>query len=273
VSLGNRFLVALLAALSGVAVAPQAVANPAVANSTHPDLTLIVWDSSKSVTYFRDLGTTWSVASVGTDLAPGLLFTADENWSRFLLALGGGLTSRTFYDVVSGTLTGSGALVTTGGAAADGSANKTLTPVTGDQLKAAISNWSVFAVSNASTGADAPHFNTGSLPQVTPNKHGSNISVAGDDGEVGTADWQDGFGQRSFTTFANVGTAMNFFEMAGGDAIAKATVTPLSGQWLLRANGDLLLSVAAVPEPETLALLLSGLAAVGFLARRPSRVL
>jgi hypothetical protein len=55
--------------------------------------------------------------------------------------------------------------------------------------------------------------------------------------------------------------------------IAKATVTPLSVQWLLRANGDLLLSVAAVPEPQTLALLLSGLAAVGFLAQRPSRVL
>jgi hypothetical protein len=273
VTLGNCSLFAFLAALGVVAAAPKAAANPSVADSTRPDLTLIVWDTSKSITYFRDLDTTWSTASVGTDLAPGLSFLADTNWSKFLQALGGGLTPTTFYDVVSGTLTGTGALVTTGGTAADGSANTTLTPVTGNQLKAAISNWSVFAVSNASTGADAPHFNTGSPPQVVPNVHGSNISVTGDDGEAATADWQNGFGQQSFSTFATVGTAMNFFEMAGGNAIVKAKVTPLPGQWLLKANGDLTLSLAAVPEPRTLPLLLSGLAAMGLLVRRRRRSL
>ena len=276
--LARSSLCAALATLGVAAVAPQVQANPAVANSATPDLTLIVWDTSKSVTYFRDLGQTWSQASAGTVFASSMSFAADStNWSNFLTALGGGLTSSTFYDVVSGTLTPSGthALVTTGGAQLDdalgtytGAPNDTLTKVTGNATQLAVSAWQSIAVSNAATSASQPNFNSASPAGVTPNVHGSNISVSGDPGEASTAQWQNGFGQTAFTTFANVGTPMNFFEMFGGNAGLKSTVIQLSGEWLLSPDGTLTYSVASVPEAETWVLLLCGMAVLGPLARR-----
>lgn len=280
----KRSVLALVAALVGVFSATQVSALPNTDNSTTPDLTLIVWDTTKSVTYFRDLDFTWTAGTVGTVFGSSLTpFTADSNWSNFLTALGGSLTDTTFYDVVSGT-TAAGAriLVTTGGAQLDGSTytgppNTTLTPVNGTQLQSAIGQWSTLATNNANTSSPPPvfpNFQTASGAGVTPNVHGSNISVSGDPGEASSAPaWDNGFGQNTFTTFANVGAAMNFFSMSGGTALAKATVTSLPGQWLLSANGNLTYTVTAVPEPANWALLLSGLGIVSLVARRRLKTL
>jgi hypothetical protein len=270
---------AWVVALGILAGVQQAWAYPNLSNSDTPDLTLVVWDTTLSKTYFRDLGQTWQAKNgngqLPTDAFNGSLgsFAPDANWARFLAALGGSPTSTTFYDVVSGTRASSTALVATGGAAFSaatgtysGEPNGSLTAVTLSQLRSAIDQWQSFAVANAGTGAGSPNFNTASGAGVTSNVHGSNLSVLGDPGEASAANWQNGFGQANFTTFANVGTRMNFFEMYGTGGLGKQRVDQLPVQWLLTADG--VLTVSAVPEPQAWLLLAAGTLLVGFVTRR-----
>ena len=265
----------VLLAVAGVLVSSEASAFPQLQNSATPSLTLVVWDTTDKVTYFRDLGRTWSGATVGSDFASTLVpnSAADVNWGRFLTAIGG-VSSTTFYDVVSGTLQPSGTqiLVTTGGVNASGDPNTTLTAVKGPALQTAINSWGNFAANNAGTpGPGGPNFNSASGPGVVPNVPGSNLSLSGEAGEASTAPgWQNGFGQQAFTTFANVGQTMNFFSMSGGNAIANATVQKLPGQWLLDPNGtaSYIVAQAAVPEPEAWVMLVAGLGVIAVVARR-----
>jgi hypothetical protein len=269
VAFSKRNLFATVAALAGAFASTQAGAFPALANSPNPDVTLVVWDTVANVTYFRDLGKTWSAATVGTAFASNLSFTHDSNWANFLtdLAPTGGVGSTTFYDVVSGTLapTGTQILVSTGPAPLDA--------VNGVSLQTAISNWNSFAGDNAKTGSGTPNFNSGSPQGVTPNMPGSNISKGSDAGEASTAGWPDGFGQSDFVTEDNVGKAMGFYSMSGGTAGTKATVTPLPGVWLLNASGDLTYTVSAVPEPGHWMLFVPGLGIIGLVARRRLKTL
>lgn len=70
-------------------------------------------------------------------------------------------------------------------------------------------------------------------------------------------------------TFNNVAGAFSNVTGATASFINQSSqITPTAGGFLVRAGGGTINLVSAVPEPETYALLLGGLAAVGFVARR-----
>lgn len=73
----------------------------------------------------------------------------------------------------------------------------------------------------------------------------------------------------SFSTDAIVGTPLAFYQLSASSAAAGslATVTPYLGSWDLDTDGTLTY-MAPVPEPETYALMLAGLALVAGIARR-----
>lgn len=92
-------------------------------------------------------------------------------------------------------------------------------------------------------------------------------------------------GNVKFETTASLGTAQSFYQLTrnGTANLTKINVTGLgvnannpagadqTGQWLLAASGALTYTatpVATVPEPESLALSLTGIAAIGFMAWR-----
>lgn len=88
-----------------------------------------------------------------------------------------------------------------------------------------------------------------------------------------TNTFSGGVGGASLTantlTFNNVAGAFSNVTGATASFINQASqITPTAGGFLVKAGGGTINLVAAVPEPETYALLLAGLAAVGFVARR-----
>jgi hypothetical protein len=260
-----------LAAVAALLCASDAFAIPSSSTSGHPGLTLIVWDEAAKVTYFRDLGAAveWTPGTVNTVFGQNLDFTADDNWGKFLTKLGGKLPATAVYDVVSGYSKGGvNVLLTT--APTDPNLG-TLPNNTG--LKNSATNWDTFSSYNYNSGTGDPNFNTGGQA----GSHGSNVSVNGDLGEVTSSPnlpWQLGFAQSGFSTFATVGTGLDFYTIARNSVAVlpgTATLVPGGREWNLDAvTGELTYKVAAVPEPASVTLLVGGLLVAGTIVQRRS---
>jgi hypothetical protein len=75
------------------------------------------------------------------------------------------------------------------------------------------------------------------------------------------------------TDFNSIGTAMNFYQEGTNNpnsSVIGAVYTTYAGQWNLTSGGQLSYTVAAVPLPAPVLLLLSSLAMLGLIGRRRS---
>lgn len=100
--------------------------------------------------------------------------------------------------------------------------------------------------------------------------NGSSATDNPDDiGNVGKSLGSNFNSNAGFTTDALVGTALSFYQLtrSSASAFAPVAVTEFAGAWLLSTDGSLTYAVP-VPEPETWALMIAGLALVGTAVRR-----
>ena len=111
-------------------------------------------------------------------------------------------------------------------------------------------------------GLGTVSFTTGASPGSLPGGSGVGfISDAAFDSDSGGGQPVNGINMGESATFQIVGAALDSF--TGGDLAAGAHVRSL-----LTSSASVVTIAAAVPEPETYALMLAGLGAVGWVARR-----
>lgn len=130
---------------------------------------------------------------------------------------------------------------------------------------------------------DNPNIFIGSSNALGPhisNEDGSHIATRADENAyAGAAVWGSNFGGRAtgFSNYINVGdsAAMVLFEQSSAafaSRFANGTTTDLKylGNPVIASFDGSALTIAAIPEPSTYAMLGLGLAAIGFAARRRS---
>ncbi|MEW5789143.1 MAG: PEPxxWA-CTERM sorting domain-containing protein [Pseudomonadota bacterium] len=104
-----------------------------------------------------------------------------------------------------------------------------------------------------------------------------NSAFAGQGSAFGLSGKLGNNGSGTWVSWDNIGDSMSFYMVSNnsGSLLSKATVDTFDNAygvstWTFDANGQLVYA-AAVPEPETYALMLAGLGLVGFAARRRAR--
>lgn len=284
----NAMLAAVTFAFAGAAVAEINTGNLSTAGAQqgNGELFLSVWNTSLSVSYTRDLGINLSnFLSTGTS-APVDSGAIDFAWNPTAapgIAAGNVLTPG--YQLVWGAdPTGPNATL------------QTLLSTSG-------TIWSVIAgdafgvekrLLYTSNSASVPSINDIQLGTATTNVNQHLIGVNATSTQIGALDptanyssvndpatptsysgnsvFSTGLGTLPFSTVALVGTGLDFWSEATGAATATAFT---GGKWLLAGNGTLswdVAQVSAIPEPGTWAMLMAGLAMVGGIARRRTKV-
>ncbi|HET7832176.1 MAG TPA: PEP-CTERM sorting domain-containing protein [Gallionella sp.] len=240
--------------------------------NTGSNLVLSVWDPATQVSYTRDLGVSMSTFTNGVTVAgtawsaaggpANLSFAADATLTSFLAGIANkagmlwNVTAGRNYAPVAGTLSATPALnnvqyLTTS------TAPMVASPTTNNILKQFTGANQYYA---AASGSMAP-----AATSVTTN-------AAAGMAYAGNAVFGTGFGQATaLNNAAALGTAMSFYFLTPSSAsvIAKAAFAAFNNTWNLDAAGNLTYgTVAAVPEPSEWAMMLMGLALIGFIAMR-----
>lgn len=197
---------------------------------------------------------------------------ADANWNSFLSAVGASHVADIKWNLIaadtnSGSLDGDPiSFLTTG--AADGVPNGTRNA----QLNSWVGNVNSYITAASSVGA-----NGGQGAIDAPGFVGGNTYLHLKDGSADFASYEVAHGSNwntkaNFDTTAGLGESLSFYEITKNGTSNTAIVNAaLLGTVTLSSAGEL--SVSPVPEAETWAMLLAGLALVGTIARRRSNPL
>jgi hypothetical protein len=278
----------LLAAAVGLAVvagqAAAAIRLPGDAGGNGSELFAVIYDTESKASFMKDLGLelqNFLPTPAGSGVTtPGTFIpfniTADSNWSSFLALTDGSPTLRFMVagaDTTGGATPGAQRFMATGGAT-NPFGSLTNAQVSGNLAAAPIK----FLGDNQNRGthnALTPVSDNGS--SVTTDDQAINFGKAG----TMTQNWNGVLGSNNMT--GALGESLNFYfvtrSSVGGNggpptrdqydnAIgpAKWTFSQAAG------GGDYTLTYTApIPEPETWALMLAGMALVGGVARRRAR--
>jgi hypothetical protein len=249
----------LVAAVALVAAAGQAaaVAMPLNNTATGTSLLFYAFDDATKTSYVQDLGQTFS-SFLPTATAAGANFSAgvssNTGWNEYLASVGND-TANTYWGVIGGisanaASTQNGFMSTIrAGESSDGqTAAKAKSTVSGPLKNVLVGINGV--TSTASTGFFS-------------------ASAAGDN--IANNFQHNGFGNLVFNTDNLIGTSSAFQYGNSNAAFAVTTYANADGNSAFSfdgANVSYAVAVAAVPEPETYAMMLAGLMLVGGIAAR-----
>ncbi|HUI61660.1 MAG TPA: VPLPA-CTERM sorting domain-containing protein [Steroidobacteraceae bacterium] len=263
----NRKLISrmLLGALA-LSAAGSVLANTNIANGQtgNGSLFLNVVDTTNSTSFVFDTGLHLN-SFTGTASISSFNLASDPNWQTFISGAG---TDALLYNVVAENSNGS-----TNTYNVDFTSNA----LTGTQVGrvGSTSNDQLTQVSSLDPFINAINLSTSS---TTNSLFVTDLGANANDAAYFGSSFTLGSGFQTTNSTAGIknlyalGTATNFYELSlngdGSDGAAKALVSTFKGQWNLTAAGLLSYTVAAVPLPDSLAILLSGLALMGLIARR-----
>lgn len=259
-----------------LATASSAFATIQIGTTGNGSLVAVAYDATDKATFVFDTGLRTNDILANPTGNLSFNFGSSTNWQSFLSLAGANDIQWTVFSNNDVAATSNYKILTT---AAAGVTNTT----GGNSINSALLNaanipnpW-LTAINSVVDPATSTAFTTVAV-NGTAYDFGSQI----DAGALGTA-----FnGNVKFQTTASIGTAQSFYQLTrnGTANLTKINVTGLgvnannpagadqTGQWLLAASGALTYTatapVATVPEPESLALSLTGIAAIGFMAWR-----
>ena len=259
---------------AAMAVAMAVPSFAAIQPSGNSELFLVVQDATAKVSFTLDLGIHRDAFFVDgqSELGDSLSFAvaADSNWATFLglssaakrkwgvLAYSGGLSNA------------NNSILTTVKAGVTETTMKTTTNQQLNQGTSATTAGSFFSSLNSSgTHAPANDFTVNGSSVVAESDFGKGYF-----GEIaGTSDTLNG--NAKFSNLNLIGTASAFYKVSGSSgsaggfvALDKFDNSQNPGSWTFDGSSLNYSLAAAVPEPETYALMLAGIAALGLMIQR-----
>lgn len=258
---------------AAMAVALAAPSFAAIQPSGNSELFLVAQDSTAKVSFTLDLGLRRDTFFVDgqSELGDSLSFAvaADSNWATFL-GLSSAANRKWGVLAYSGGLSNANnSILTTVKAGVTEATMRTTTNQQLNQGTSATTAGSFFSSLNSS-GTHAPSNNFA--------VNGSSVVAEADSGKGyfgesgGTSDTLNA--NAKFSNLNLIGTASAFYKVSGSSSSAGAFValdkfnnSQKQGSWTFDGS-TLNYSLAPVPEPETYALMLAGIAALGLMVKR-----